>query len=121
VMSPPSRLLAETTVLPRQLAEVAATLPPHLKALVEALPRRLVDVLASVPVYSDRRSGAILLTRYLFPVSHRSLETWPLPWQHANGRSITPTVVLFAVGHAKLDAAPVIMGGRRAAEEQFAA
>ena len=108
----------ETAALPPHLAEVVATLPPQLKALVEALPRYLVDVLANTPVYSDRRSGADLLEQYLYPVSHRTLEVWPVLWRHVNGKAITLTVVLFAVGYARLSSAPVIMGGHRPASQR---
>jgi hypothetical protein len=66
-----------------------------------------------VPVRVDRRAGAEILTRYLFPVSHRSLEAWPLTWRHVNGKAVVETAELFAVAQAKLDAAPPIRGGRR--------
>lgn len=112
-MSLHDKWTAATAILPQHLADVTETLPPHLKALVEALPKRLVDVLARVPVYSDRRCGAALLTHHVFPVSHRSLEVWPVPWQHVNNKAIALTVVLFAVAYARLECAPVIMGGRR--------
>lgn len=104
--------------LPPHLAELAATLPSDLRALIDELPQRLVDVLATAPAYSDRRSGARLVSHNIVPVSYRSLETWPLPWQHANGRAVTPTVALFAVAYGKLTAAPVVMGGRHPLAER---
>ncbi len=115
-----NKLLAGAADLPGHLAEVVAPLSPDLKQLVEQLPERLMDVAANAPVYLDRRSAAALLTRYVFPVSHRSLEVWRVPWQHVNGKAIGLTVVLLAVGYAKLAAAPVIMGGRGAASEHHA-
>jgi hypothetical protein len=120
-MSLQDKLKSGTASLPHHVAEIAATLPPHLKALVEALPERLMNVVASAPVYSGRRSGADLLTQHVFPVSHRSLEVWPIPWQHVNGKAIAPTVVYFAVGYSKLVAAPLLMGGQRGAAGQYPA
>ncbi len=84
----------------RETLNPGSTLPPH-----------LVELLAELPVNVDRRVGAELITKHLFPVSHRSLEVWPLPTRHVNGRSITATAKLFEVAYAKLNAAPIIMGG----------
>jgi hypothetical protein len=112
-MSRRETLNAGTAALPAHLAEVAATLPPHLQALAKALPGRLMDVLATAPVYSERRSGAELVRQHVIPVGHRSLEAWPLPWQHVNGKAVTPTIALLALAYEKLLAAPVTMGGRR--------
>ncbi len=89
---------------------VSAHLPPH-----------LLEVLAAQPATVDRRSGADLITRHLFPVSHRSLEAWPLPTRHVNGKAVIQTSVLFELAYAKLAAAPIIMGGRRAESRAKAA
>jgi hypothetical protein len=74
---------------------------------------------------SDRPAGAASVSHHIMPVSHRSLESWPLPWQHVHGKAITPTIALFALAYSKLKAAPVVMGGRRVARthhsEQVAA
>ena len=67
---------------------------------------------ADTPARVDRRAGAELVSKHFFPVSHRSLEVWPLTWRHVNGRALIETEELFAVAQAKLDAAPVIRGGR---------
>ncbi len=85
------------------------------------LPPELQEVLAQQPPNIDRRKGADLITRHLFPVSHRSLEAWPLPTRHVNGKAVIPTASLLEVAYAKLTAAPVIMGGKRSALEQRAA
>jgi hypothetical protein len=88
----------------------------HCEILLTAaatLPSVLQEVVAQHPPNVDRRTGAGLVTRHIFPVSHRSLEAWPLPTRHVNGKALIPTVVLFEVAYAKLTAAPVIMGGRR--------
>jgi hypothetical protein len=79
------------------------------------LPPHLLEVLAEQPANVDRRTGANLITRHLFPVSHRSLEAWPLPIRHVNGKAIVPTAKLFEIAFAKLTAAPVIVGGRKVA------
>lgn len=76
---------------------------------------------SEVPRRVDRKAGAELLTRYFFPVSARSLEIWPLTWRHVNGKAVCETAELFAVAQEKLDAAPPIRGGKRAAELQSAA
>jgi hypothetical protein len=88
------------------------------------LPPELVRILESLPPNVDRRTGADLLSRHLFPVSHRTLEAWPLPTRRVNGKAVVPTVELFRIAHAMLAASPVIMGGRHrgaATEEQRAA
>jgi hypothetical protein len=75
------------------------------------LPSDLVDLLATLPARVDRRTGADLVTKVFFPTSHRTLERWPLPWQRVNGRAVTRTAALFREAHARLTAAPEIMGG----------
>ena len=79
-----------------------------------ALPTHLVELLKTLPPHVDRRNGAAQVKQHLFPVSHRTLEAWRLPTQHVNGRALIPTRALFEAAYAKLTAAPVIMGGRRA-------
>ncbi len=88
---------------PREtLNRSAATLPPE-----------LAEKLAELPKNVDRRTGAELITKHLFPVSHRSLEAWPLPTRHVNGKAIVSTATLFEVAFAKMEAAPLTMGSRR--------
>jgi hypothetical protein len=80
--------------------------------------------LSALPRRATRRMGAELVTRHFFPVSHRSLETWPLTWRHVNGYSVCEIAELFALARAKLEAAPPIRGGRTptaAAREHAAA
>ena len=111
-MDPHERTQPQAALLPPNLVEVVAELPPKLRALVDALPPRLMAVLAGAPTFSDRKGGAPLVSHHVIPVSPRSMEVWPLPWQHANGKAVAPTVAMFAVAYAKLSSAPVIMGGR---------
>ena len=66
-----------------------------------------------LPTRVDRRTGAELLTRYMFPVSHRTLEAWPLQTVRVNGRALYDTRGLFEFARQKLANAPVMMGGRK--------
>lgn len=70
-----------------------------------------------LPRRADRRTLASLITQRFFPVSHRSLEVWPLTWRHVNGKAVAETQEAFAIAQAKLDAAPAIRGGRRLQQE----
>lgn len=66
------------------------------------------------PVNIDRRAGAELVTRLFFPVSHRTIEAWPLPVRRVNGKALYLTDDLLTYAQQKLDAAPAIRGGKRA-------
>jgi len=79
------------------------------------LPQELIELLAALPANVDRKTGAKLVTQYLYPASHRSLERWPLAWRRVNGRAVTCTAGLFRYAYTQLMAAPEIMGGRKAA------
>lgn len=68
-----------------------------------ALPRRV-----------DRRVLADLVTKFYFPVSHRTVEAWPLVVKRVNGKATLDTREGLAFAKSKLDAAPAIRGGRRA-------
>lgn len=65
-----------------------------------------------LPVRVDRRRAAELVSCHFFPVSHRTVEAWPLVVRHVNGKATVETAELFAFAQAKLDAAPPIRGGR---------
>jgi hypothetical protein len=90
--------------------------PKHTISTTTVLPPSLVELLADLPSNVNRRTGAELVTKHLFPVSHRSLEAWPLPTRHVNGKAILATVTLFEHAYAKLQSAPVIFGGRRSVQ-----
>jgi hypothetical protein len=60
-----------------------------------------------LPIRVDRRGGAELISRFFFPISHRSLETWPVPYQVVGKRSIYSTEDLFLEAQRRLDDAPV--------------
>ncbi len=68
-----------------------------------------------LPVRVDRRTAAALVTQLFFPVSHRTVEAWPLTIRRVNGKATVETAELFAFAEAKLDAAPPIKSGRRIA------
>jgi hypothetical protein len=89
--------------------------PDDSKALIRRAAHAAVNAVApaSLPCRVDRKTGADLVTRFLFPVSHRTLEAWPLTWRRVNGKAVCETAELLAVAQAKLDAAAPIRGGRR--------
>lgn len=107
-----------TSRLPNELLEVVAAQPANVarKVALESttfyLPDDLLEVVAAQPPNVDRKVGAALISRYIFPVSHRSLEDWPLPTRRVNGRAIIPTLRLFEVAYQKFRNAPVVMSGR---------
>jgi hypothetical protein len=79
----------------------------------ESIPEWLDDILSRLPTNVNRRRGAEEISQYLFPVSHRSLESWQLPTRRVNGQAIVSTRALFALAFQKYSASPVVMGGRR--------
>jgi hypothetical protein len=84
------------------------------------LPPHLAKLLAMLPANVTRQAGAQIITKNLFPVSHRSLERWSLPIRHVNGKATIPTAELLSQAWAKLNAAPIMMSGRHAAEHDAA-
>jgi len=69
------------------------------------------DILKRYPKRMWRKPLAAAISQEFFPVSHRSLEVWPLNWLRVNGKAVTETREAFMVALGKLDAAPVIRGG----------
>jgi hypothetical protein len=90
-------------------SSAAVELPPHLK-----------DLLKELPLHVNRRTGAELITKYLFPVSHRSLEAWPVSSRFVNRQAVIETEELFKQAYAKFAAAPLVKGGRAGREKQAA-
>ena len=66
-----------------------------------------------MPVRVDRRQGAKLISARLFPISPRTLETWPVRWRRVNGRALCETAELLAFAEGKFASAPSILGGRK--------
>lgn len=71
--------------------------------------------LEDLPVRMNRRDAAAFVSRYYFPVHHRTLERAPLIWRHVNGYALVETGDLIAWASAKVEAAAPIRGGRRPA------
>lgn len=67
-------------------------------------------VTEKLPVRVGRRVAAEIVTDLFFPVSHRTLERWPLKWRRVNGRSLVETSVLLAEAQRRVDEAPEVMG-----------
>jgi hypothetical protein len=61
--------------------------------------------LTQLPVRVDRAIGAALISRFFFPATARSIETWPVAWIIVNGKAVTSTEELFRIAQAKLDTA----------------
>jgi hypothetical protein len=66
-----------------------------------ALPQHLLDLLPALPVMLDRRDGAELVTRHVFPVSAKTIKAWPLPWTCPNGRALAPTEAYLRFAYRK--------------------
>ena len=56
----------------------------------------------------DRKAAAAAVSQEFFPVSPRTLERWPLPWQRPNGRALVETTALFAEAQRRLQSSPQI-------------
>lgn len=69
---------------------------------------------ANLPPRIARRDAAPILYAVLgFPVSPRTLESWPVPTKRVNGKATFDTAELLAFARSKLDEAPAVQGGRR--------
>jgi hypothetical protein len=71
--------------------------------------------LPAQPTWVDRKSGADLVSRLLFPTTPRAIETWPVTWRLLNGKASCETAELLAVAQAKIAAAPLTRTARRQA------
>lgn len=96
-------------------------MPTDNRQIATDLPSELIDLLADLPVNVGKKTGADLIVRYFFPISHRTLERWPLGWRYVNGQAITSTADLFREAHQRLTAAPKVRGGRSHANGGHAA
>jgi hypothetical protein len=77
-----------------------------------ALPEFIVSELPNLPRYGDRKTLAPIITKFVFPVSQRSLEVWPLKWRRVNGHAVAETQEALALAWRKFNSAPVAMGGK---------
>lgn len=89
------------------MTQAEKTAPTH-KPTPETPP-----IFEPLPVRMDRRQGAKLISARLFPISPRTLETWPVRWRRVNGRALCETAELLAVAEEKFASAPSILGGRK--------
>jgi hypothetical protein len=68
---------------------------------------------AGLPVRLDRRMAARVISRRFFPISHRTLERWPLTWRRLNGRALVDTVELLAEAQRRVEDSAATKGGVR--------
>jgi hypothetical protein len=76
------------------------------------LPEYIVSELPNLPRHGDRKMLAPIITKLVFPVSHRSLEVWPLKWRRVNGHAVAETYEALALAWCKFDCAPATISGR---------
>lgn len=97
----PSATEAKPRKLRRQIAIDPATLPP------EPDPARL-------PRLATRDQLAVIHCKYFGPLSARTIEALPLPYRRTPGSPALYDVPAFLDwARARLEAAPLLMGGRR--------
>jgi hypothetical protein len=63
---------------------------------VVELPQWALDVVEAMPDNIDRKDGAALVTKHVFPTSPKTVKSWPLPWECPNGRAIAPPATYLA-------------------------
>ena len=66
--------------------------------------------ISDLPARLDRRMAAKVITHHFFPVSHRTLETWPVRWRLVNGKALADTEEILAFAAAKLANAVSLRG-----------
>ena len=75
--------------------------------------------LSELPVRVPRDVAAALVTKYFFKTSPRTMERWPVTWRQLNGRAHAETAEIFEHATSVLEAAPVVMAGRRSAQRKL--
>jgi hypothetical protein len=65
--------------------------------------------------YGSREQLADIHGHYYGPISHRTLERWPLRWRKVNGRAVAEVREFLAEAERRFREAPVIMSGQKAA------
>ena len=73
------------------------------------LPMWLREVIARLPAYIDDKRGAQVVSEHLFEISHRTVEIWPLPTRHINGRAMHPTVAVLREAWRRVNAEPEVV------------
>ena len=69
-------------------------------------------LLAPPRKWNDRKSLAKLISELYFPISHRTLEKWPLEWKLVNGRALGDTHEALAHAEKMLSGAVQIRGNK---------
>lgn len=102
--------------VPKRRATEAYLLNDVLTSITSAYPKRHKAALTpnNLPPRIARRDAAPILYAVLgFPVSPRTLESWPVPTRLVNGKATFDTGELLAFARAKMEAAPNLRGGRK--------
>ena len=97
-LAKPSRAERRVLLATSAAEPLAVASPPELAAL----PRRV-----------DRRTAAAIVTRFMFPVSHRTIERWGLPVRYVNGYALYETSDVIAAAESRLAESTPIRAGRR--------
>ena len=66
-----------------------------------------------LPVRVHRKLAAEIVSARYFPISHRTLERWPLTWRRLNGRALVDTDELLAEAHRRVEESAAVRGGGR--------
>lgn len=61
---------------------------------------------AHLPEYADRHTLAAMITKRYFPVTARTIRTWPLTVSHPNKKAVHPVAEALAYAEHKLKSAP---------------
>ena len=56
-----------------------------------------------LPKYADRKTLAAIITHHCFPISHRTLQTWPLTVRRPNRAAVYDVNEALEYAQAKLD------------------
>jgi hypothetical protein len=75
------------------------------------LPPEIEDELKKLPRHVTRRQLAKIITQFLYPISHRSLEPWPLSVRLINGYACISTREGLTFAYRKFAEAPLRIGG----------
>jgi hypothetical protein len=76
------------------------------------LPEYIANELPNLPRHGDRKTLALIITKFIFPVSRRTLEVWPLKWRRVNGHAVAATDEALVHAWRKFQSAPAMLSGR---------
>lgn len=69
------------------------------------------DYLQGLPTFADRETCAAIVTAEYFPVTARTIATWPLTVRHPNKKAIHEVAEVLAIAKRKFDEAPAYKQG----------